>query len=125
MDYIIYTLEGFTQSPTFDDVENCQIIDFIYDENNLKKAEVINKYLQSNDFCLKSGFNKCHLKVAYRINEKALSALDDVLGYLWEKEKKDYEECEDDKRASHIFKKIEILAHYLDKDFSKIKKFDK
>ena len=123
MDYIVYTTEGFTQSPTGVDVENCQIIDFIYDDNSVKE-EVIYEYLQSDDFCLKSGFNKDKLKVVSCINDETLGALYDVVRYLWNKEKKDFQEVKDEKKADHIFNKIETLAYYLDKDYNKLGLFD-
>ena len=31
MDYLIYTSEGFTQTEKGEDIDNCQILDILYD----------------------------------------------------------------------------------------------
>lgn len=53
-EYMIYTLEGFTQSPTNEHVENCQILGFV-EANSIEQARII--LMEENPGIMKSGFN--------------------------------------------------------------------
>lgn len=115
MDYIIYTTEGYTQSPTNQDVENCQIIDFL-DNDNSNKAEVLSEYLQHDKYPIETGFDRDKMKVVSCIDDETLAALRNVVSYLWKNEKRHYEECPYSEKENHIFNQIITLAYYLDKD---------
>lgn len=53
-EYMIYTLQGITQSPTNEEVENCQILGFVM-ADNAKQARI--NLVQENPWIMKSGFN--------------------------------------------------------------------
>ena len=54
-EYIFYTFEGYTKSPTRKTVENLQILGFEKGEN---KNEAFTTLINNNQWVIKSGFNK-------------------------------------------------------------------
>lgn len=58
-EYVFYTHEGFTQSPTNIDVENLQILGFANGEN-YKIA--LNELLRQNPWILEYGFDPFRIK---------------------------------------------------------------
>lgn len=55
MNYVIYTTEGFTQTPTGDAIENCQILAFETAEN---EAEVKEIFFSKHPSLFNLGFTK-------------------------------------------------------------------
>ncbi|HQP03329.1 MAG TPA: hypothetical protein PLP11_01880 [Bacteroidales bacterium] len=116
MDYIIYTTEGYTESPNNTIIENCQIIDFIFDDNSIKE-EVIDEFIQNNNLIEEWGFDKDKLKVLACIDDETLSALQQLVNYCWRDEKLHFNESSKKEQKNHIFNQISKLAYYLDKDY--------
>lgn len=53
-EYVIYTPQGFTQSPTNEEVENCQILGFVK-AYNIEQARL--QLMEDNPWLVISGFN--------------------------------------------------------------------
>lgn len=53
-EYMIYTLQGFTQSPTNEQVENCQILGFV-EADDAEQARLM--LIKENPEITKRGFN--------------------------------------------------------------------
>lgn len=62
MDYVIYTTEGFTQSPNGTDIENCQILAFVNGFDGTAR-ECLDEYLCNNDLS-GLGWSKEELRIA-------------------------------------------------------------
>ena len=58
-EYVFYTYEGRTESPTGQEVENLQILGFDCGKN---EQEAKNRFLNENKWIIESGFDKCKIK---------------------------------------------------------------
>lgn len=111
-EYMFYTFEGFTQSPDKNNCENLQILGFEKAEN----LEIAKKYLLvNNDWILKYGFDTEKILSKKILTEESLASIKTVVDYLWEDEKKEYEEylASGGNVDNHIFKhlrKLKIIA---------------
>lgn len=83
MDYLIYTSEGFTQTEKGEDINNCQILDILYD-SNLTEKECLQQYL-SNHNIAETGFHPEEIKITTVINEEILQSLREIVRYLNER----------------------------------------
>lgn len=123
MDYIIYTAEGYTQTPNGNETNNCQILDFVYN-TNLMKTEVVELFL--NNFPVKeTELSKKEIKVINRIDEATKEAMYEIVKYLWETEERNYEESSEKDKTNHIFNYLRILAHYFGKEYESPDTFKK
>ena len=102
MDYLIYTSEGFTQTEKGKDIENCQILDILYN-SELSKKECLQQYL-SNHNIAEMGFHSDEIKITTIINDDILQSLKQVVRYL-------------------NARKFEIPNENLDVELQKINKF--
>ena len=83
MDYLIYTSEGFTQTEKGEDIDNCQILDILYD-SELTKQECLQQYL-SNHNIAEMEFHSEEIKITTVINDDILQSLKQVVRYLNER----------------------------------------
>ena len=89
-EYMLYTFEGFTQSPNKTDCENLQILGFEKAENlEIAKSHL----LANNEWILKYGFNTEKILSKKILTGESLASIKTVVDYIWEDEEKDYEEC--------------------------------
>ena len=95
--YIFYTMEGYTESPTNERVENIQLLGRGVGKN---KADALEAFLIQNPWITESGFKREEIIAEQVLNEELKSNIKKVIEYLWEDEKKHYEE---DKVKNHIY----------------------
>lgn len=119
MDYILFTQEGKTFYPNGKESHNYQILDFDHDTNHTDE-DVIIDYICDNPKST-TGIDSNKIQFAYIIDKETFEALENVVNYLYKEEKK-YKENE--KPENHIFKDLETLAYYIDKDYRELGTFD-
>ncbi len=61
MNYIIYTDEGHTETPSGHEIENCQILYFLYN-TTISKKEILEMYIKEQH-PERFGYNLSHLRI--------------------------------------------------------------
>ncbi len=103
-EYLIYTAEGFTESPEHIDIENHQLLGRIQAENKEQAKSLLKKenpWLEEIGFVVENAFVQ---QILSNENKQDLKAL---LDYLWKAEEKHFEESNYSK--DHIFRTISRL----------------
>lgn len=108
-EYVFYTCEGYTESPTGKSVENIQILGFA---NGKKKKEAKDNLLRENKWILESGFHERAIESRQLVDEKLKNLIKQVIAYSWKDEKRHYEE---DPQKNHIFLILKELKNLIDK----------
>lgn len=96
MDYIIYTTEGYTQTPNGEDIENCQILDIQYN-SCLSKQECLKQYLIENP-TNKIGFNKYETKVVVGMSDAICHSMKEMVSFIQKRKA----EIQDGEIAIHL-----------------------
>lgn len=104
-EYIFYTPEGFTTAPNEDiEAENCQML------GTAKGKDVVDakkNLLKENPWITEAGFEPTQFITRQLVTDEQRSAIKELLDYLWEDEKRHYEESECPE--NHIFKVMKVL----------------
>ena len=95
--FIFYTHEGYTKSPTEQKVENLQILGF---DNGTNANEALKFLIDNNQWIVENGFNKKEIVYKQLLDEKTKGLIKKVIDYNWDDEQKHYEE---DSTSNHIF----------------------
>ncbi len=103
-EYIFYTTEGFTQDPNGNDVENCQVLGRVFGRN---EDEAIYNLLKENPWIKEAGFGMTDLIINQLLTEEQKADIKAVVDYLWEDERKHFQESHYSK--NHIFRKLKHL----------------
>lgn len=109
-EYLIYTTEGFTQSPDEIDIENCQILGRIIAENKNQAKELLKK---ENPWIEEIGFDIENAFVQQVLSKENKEDLKKLLDYLWDDEKSNFEE--DNYSQDHIFRTMSKLKQLCEK----------
>jgi hypothetical protein len=107
--FILYTDEGYTISPSGQELESLQILGF-EEAKNIKDG--IQLLLENNPWIDKSGFKTESIKSHIILDKNSLSEIKSLIDYLYENEKKHFEES--DNPENHIFLKLKRLKSLLD-----------
>lgn len=100
-EYIFYTIEGNTISPNESkEVDNCQVIG-ISEGNNPNDA--LSNLLDSNKWIIPAGFNAELFICRQLMTEQLKHDIISIVEYLWNDEKRHYEECDNTGKRNHIF----------------------
>lgn len=106
--YIFYSDEGYTISPTGDELESLQILGF---ENSSNFKEGIKQLLKNNPWIEESGFSIEAIKYHLILDNNTVNDLKSVIDYLSDDEKRHFEKSE--KPENHIFSTLERLKALL------------
>lgn len=105
-EYLFYTTEGTTFVPNMNaDIENCQVLGYSKGEN---KVEALLNLLIENPWIKESKFDVSKIISVQILSKDAKQALQKLIDYLWEDEKRLFEES--GKPTDHIFNIIEQIA---------------
>ena len=111
--FILYTIEGYTESPTGKNVENCQVIGF---SEGINERQAIEQFLTENIWVKESGFDEGKIMLKQLLDDGLKTSLRTVIDYLWSDEERHYQElCEDEdfydksKYPKHIFHVLKEL----------------
>lgn len=110
MKYIFYTEEGHCENNDGEVIENFQILG-TSNGNNLKQA--YKNLLKENEWIVKSGFKETHIFGKMIMPDDIKESLEIIIKYLWNDEKKHYEESVKKDKDNHIFKHIKKVKKYL------------
>ena len=103
-EYLLYTAEGFTESPEHIDVENCQLLGRIQAENKEQAKSLLKK---ENPWIEEIGFEIENAFVQQVLSKENKQDLEVLLDYLWKDEEKHFEES--NYSQSHIFRTLSRL----------------
>lgn len=107
--YIFYTDEGYTISPNDDILESLQILGF---ENGKTLQDGISNLLENNHWIEESKFDVEKIKHKTILNPKDIENLRTLIKYLWDNEKKHFEESEKpNNHIFHILKQLKLIIN--------------
>lgn len=108
--YIFYTNEGFTNSPTNKRLGNLQILGA---ENGKNLNYALTNLLKNNPWIEESGFNKEKIMHHKILNKQAENNLQLIVDYMWNDEQKHFEEYDEEKPKDHIYLKLKKFKNLL------------
>ena len=98
-EYIFYTTEGRTIAPNENiEVKNCQVLGRVFGST---PNEAQTNLLKEKPWITEAGFIRSEFFIKQLLTDEQREAIREVLNYLWEDEKRHYEECEEPE--NHIF----------------------
>ena len=97
--YLIYTTEGFTESPENIEVENCQLLGRINAENKEQARTLLRK---ENPWVEEIGFDIDSAFVQQVLTPENKKDIKQLIEYLWKDEEKHFEES--NYPQDHIFR---------------------
>lgn len=106
-EYIFYLVEGYTESPTGELVENMQILGF---EKGKDEKEAKENLIKNCKWIEEVGFDKLKIKSRRLLDENLKELIGKLIEYNWIEEKKHYEE---NPTKNHIFLIIKALKKLL------------
>ena len=107
-EFIFYTFEGYTESPTGKQVENIQILGF--DEGkNAKQART--NLLKERPWIVENGFDEREIICKQLLDNKTKDLIKRLIDYNWDAEQKHYEE---DSVPDHIFLTLKKLKRIIE-----------
>ena len=107
-EYVFYTFEGYTESPTGEMVENIQLLGF---ENGKNEKHARENLIKDCQWIEESGFDKCRIEAKQLLGNELKRLLKILIDYNWESEKKHYEESPEN---NHIFLILKQLKEIID-----------
>ena len=106
--YVFYTFEGITQSPTGNELENIQLLGF---SSGKTEKDAKAKLLSESKWIIESGFNERKIKSRQLVDDKLKDLIKQLIAYVWEDEQRHYEETPEKK---HIFLALQELKKLID-----------
>lgn len=108
-EYLFYSIEGVTFPPDKNaDIENCQVLGC---SKGIDKSIALQNLLIENPWIKESQFDVSKIIGVQILNQDTKQALRKLVDYLWNDEKKHFEES--GRSANHIFVIIEQLEKLL------------
>ena len=107
-EFIFYTFEGCTASPTNCTVENIQILGF---ERGANEKQGRKNLIQNNKWIIESGFAECEIQARQLLDEETKILLKKLIDYNWVEEKKHYEENPNKNHIFLILKKLKSIVN--------------
>ena len=107
-EFIFYTLEGYTESPTEKPVENIQVLGFEKGET-IKEAN--KNLLKKRRWIIESGFNEQEIIHKQLLGDETKNLIKTLIDYNWDKEQKHYEE---NPVPDHIFLTLKELKKVIE-----------
>lgn len=104
-EFVFYTFEGYTESPTEQTVENLQILGF-EKGNSIIKAN--KNLLKKRPWIIKSGFNNYEIIGRQLLDDRTKKLIKKIIDYNWNNEQKHYEE---NPTHDHIFLTLKELKN--------------
>ena len=106
--FIFYTTEGYTESPTNAEVGNCQLLGTA---RGTHEDEALQNLLAENQWIEEQGFSPCEIMARQLLSEETKHDVFELLNYLWENEERHYEET--GRPSNHIFEVMKNLKAVL------------
>ena len=106
--FVFYTCEGYTESPTQKVVENIQILGF---EEGKSIKEANKNLLFKRPWIIESGFNEQEIIHKQLLDEKTKSLIKKIIDYNWDEEKRHYERTP---VSNHIFLILKELKNIIE-----------
>lgn len=104
-EYLFYTTEGVTFPRDITaDIENCQVLGY---SKGKDKPKALQNLLIENPWIKESKFDESKIIAVQILSQDAKHALRKLVDYLWDDEKKHFEEA--GKPANHIFNIIKQI----------------
>ena len=91
MEYLFYTSEGYTETPSGKPVENLQILG---ETEGTSLDEAYKKLLKDNHWIIEGNFTEEETKCKILISKEMIESIKSVVEYLWRDEKRRYSETE-------------------------------
>ena len=107
-EFIFYTLEGYTESPTGKSVENIQILGF-EEGSSIKEAK--ERLIEKEPWIIEDGFIKQEIIGKQLLDDKTKNLIKKLISYNWENEQKHYEE---NPIPNHIFLILKELNNIIE-----------
>ncbi len=104
MNYIVYITEGYTELPAGNEVENCQIVNFV-ENSHFSRSEVL------EHTATELNLRQDKMNALGYVDETHIEAIRRIINYLWDDEEKHYEEAGN--KNGHIYEDIKMLAEYI------------
>jgi len=102
-EYIFYSFEGYTKSPTREVIENIQ---FLGIEKGNNQEEAKENLIKNNKWIEELGFDKYEVESRQLLDDDLKELIRILIDYNWKEEKNHYEE---NPSENHIFLIIERL----------------
>lgn len=106
--YMFFTMEGSTEAPNAEKVENVQ---FVGKANGNNVSTALETLLHENSWILENDFKKEEIYAEQTFCETLRNKIKILVDYLWEDEKKHYEE---DEAENHIFLILQELKNAIE-----------
>jgi hypothetical protein len=110
--YIFYTDQGYTISPNDNELENLQILGI---DDGVDEKDATKNLLLNNSWIIETGFSLDKIKCKLIFNTNFNKDIQTLIDYLWEKEKKNFEEnlSNDFENENHIFNALKNIKKVL------------
>ncbi len=103
-EYVFYTFEGYTESPSNKECENIQLLGFEYGKD---KFDAKRKLVETREWIEELDFDIDEIKAKQLLTEENKKCIKNLVDYLWKDEEKHFEEsgCPE----NHIFNTLKEL----------------
>ena len=105
-EYVFYTFEGYTESPTGKEVENIQLLGF---ESGKNKEEAKRNLIKKRGWIVENGFDEHQIESKQLLSDKEKELIKKLIDYNWAEEKKHYEEAPVQNHIFLILKQLKKL----------------
>ena len=106
--FVFYTYEGYTKSPTGETVENIQLLGF---ESGINEVFAKEKLISECRWIEEKGFDKYKIEAKQLLDDDLKDLIKRLINYNWESERKHYEE---DPNSNHIFLILKQIKKLID-----------
>ena len=107
-EFVFYTYEGYTESPTSEVVENIQLLGF---ESGKSVKLAKQKLMAQRKWIEETGFDKYEIEATQLLDDRLRKLIKTLVDYNWDSEKKHYEESPD---KNHIFLVLKQIKKIID-----------
>ena len=105
-EYVFYTFDGRTESPTGKDVENCQILGF---EKGISLEKARESLIKNNKWIEEKGFDIAAIESKQLLGDELKQAIEQLVDYYWVCQQKQYEKPTADNHIYLVLNKIKDI----------------
>ena len=102
-EFVLYTFEGYTESPTGEMVENIQLLGF---EKGVSGKQAKENLISRCKWIEEAGFSKYEIESKQLLDDESKELIKMIIEYNWENEKKHYEELPNENHIFLVLKKL-------------------
>ena len=105
-EFVFYTFEGYTESPTEQTVENLQILGF---EKGVNEKQAKENLISQCGWIKETGFDNYEIESRQLLDDELKGLIKILIHYNWKNEEKHYEEAPTENHIFLVLKKIKKI----------------